>query len=193
LIAAVAVPPCAYCRAPRAVACLPRRAILSTGHAIAARQSLEVCAQSRCGQMKKAGLADLRTSNGLPSASEPETEADRTPRESLLACMNANREPSNQSFEIDREAAVCSADRRFFLHHDRAVSIEQGRPDGVPTPIVPEMACLRRSCPTMYWIYHRFVFASVITSSGVGGLGGWKDRQIGVRIFPGFPDPSVAK
>jgi len=43
--------------------------------------------------MKKVGLADWRTSNGLPSASDPETEADRTPRESLLACMTANREP----------------------------------------------------------------------------------------------------
>jgi len=65
--------------------------------------------------MKKVGLADWRTSNGLPSASDPETEADRTPRESSLACMTANREPSNQSFEIDREATVCFASRRFFL------------------------------------------------------------------------------
>jgi hypothetical protein len=29
--------------------------------------------------------------------------------------MSANREPSNQSFEVDREATVCSASRRFFL------------------------------------------------------------------------------
>src|SRR5262249_22897796 len=64
--------------------------------------------------MKKAGLADRRISNGLPSASDPETEADRTPRGSLLACMTANREPSNQSFEIDREATVCTASRRFL-------------------------------------------------------------------------------
>jgi hypothetical protein len=48
------------------------------------------------------------------SASEPETEVDRTPRESLLACMTANSEPSNQSFEIDREATVCTASRRFL-------------------------------------------------------------------------------
>jgi hypothetical protein len=34
----------------------------------------------------------VRTSRGLPSASDPETEADRTPRESLLACMTANRD-----------------------------------------------------------------------------------------------------
>jgi hypothetical protein len=40
--------------------------------------------------MKKVGLADWQTSNGLPSASDPGTEADRTPRESLLAFMNAN-------------------------------------------------------------------------------------------------------
>jgi hypothetical protein len=65
--------------------------------------------------MKKVGLADWQTSNGLPSASDPETEADRTPRESSLACMTANREPSNQSFEVDREATVCLASRRFFL------------------------------------------------------------------------------
>jgi hypothetical protein len=44
----------------------------------------------------------------FPPQSDPETEADRTPRESLLACMTANREPSNQSFEIDREATVCN-------------------------------------------------------------------------------------
>jgi hypothetical protein len=31
-----------------------------------------------------------------------------------LACMTANREPSNQSFEIDREATVCTASRRFL-------------------------------------------------------------------------------
>jgi hypothetical protein len=43
-----------------------------------------------CGQMKKVGLADWRTSNGLPSASDPETEADRTPRGSLLVFMTAN-------------------------------------------------------------------------------------------------------
>jgi hypothetical protein len=65
--------------------------------------------------MKKVGLAGWQTSNGLPSASDPETEADRTPRESLLACMTANHEPSNQSFEIDREATVCTASRRFFM------------------------------------------------------------------------------
>jgi hypothetical protein len=64
--------------------------------------------------MKKVGLADWRTSNGLPSASDPETEAERTPRGSLLACMTANREPSNQSFETDREATVCTASRRFL-------------------------------------------------------------------------------
>jgi hypothetical protein len=29
--------------------------------------------------------------------------------------MTANREPSNQSFETDREATVCTANRRFLL------------------------------------------------------------------------------
>jgi hypothetical protein len=28
--------------------------------------------------------------------------------------MTANREPSNQSFETDREATVCTASRRFL-------------------------------------------------------------------------------
>src|SRR5262249_41798832 len=46
---------------------------------------------------------------------DPETESDRTPRGSLLAFMNASREPSNQSFEVDREATVCFASRRFFM------------------------------------------------------------------------------
>jgi hypothetical protein len=32
-----------------------------------------------------------------------------------LAFMSANREPSNQSFDVDREATVCLANRRFFL------------------------------------------------------------------------------
>ena len=29
--------------------------------------------------------------------------------------MSANREPSNQSFEVDREATVCLANRRFLF------------------------------------------------------------------------------
>jgi hypothetical protein len=74
--------------------------------------------------MKKVGLADWRTSNGLPSASDPETEADRTPRES---CMTANREPSNQSFEVDREATVCTASRRFFIAIGRCPALSGGR------------------------------------------------------------------
>jgi len=35
----------------------------------------------------------------------------------LLACMTANCEPSNQSFETDREATVCTASRRFLPLH----------------------------------------------------------------------------
>jgi hypothetical protein len=56
-------------------------------------------------------LADFKWSS---LRNDPETDADRTPRESSLACMTANREPSNQSFEIGREATVCTASRRFL-------------------------------------------------------------------------------
>jgi len=98
----------------RSVTRLQRQAILSTGTGYTSRQSLEMVPTIISGQMKKVGLADWRTSSGLPSASDPETEADRTPRESWLAGMTANREPSNRSFEIDREATGCTANRRFL-------------------------------------------------------------------------------
>jgi hypothetical protein len=39
--------------------------------------------------------------------------------------MSTNREPSNQSFEVDREATVCSANRRFFLTCRRTVLVRQ--------------------------------------------------------------------
>jgi hypothetical protein len=39
--------------------------------------------------------------------------------------MSTNREPSNQSFEVDREAAVCSANRRFFLTSRRTGLVRQ--------------------------------------------------------------------
>src|SRR5262245_20351139 len=55
-------------------------------------------------------FGDPRSSKGPSHRSAPETEADRTPRESLLAGMIANREPSNQSFETDREATVCTSE-----------------------------------------------------------------------------------
>ena len=71
--------------------------------------------------MKKVGLADLRTSNGLPSASDPETEAERTPRGSLLACMTANREPSNQGFEL-------TGRRRFALRAVASCRLGARRP-----------------------------------------------------------------
>jgi hypothetical protein len=65
--------------------------------------------------MKKVGLADWRTSNGLPSASNPETEVDRTPRGSLIGVHDRQVvSRSNQSFETDREATVCTASRRFL-------------------------------------------------------------------------------
>jgi len=69
---------------------LQRQAILSTETGYTSRQSLEMVPTIKCGQMKKVGLADQRTSNGLPSASDPETEADRAPRGSSLAVMTAN-------------------------------------------------------------------------------------------------------
>jgi hypothetical protein len=64
--------------------------------------------------MKKSRFGDWQLQKAFPPHLPPETEADRTPRGSLLACMTANREPSNQSFEVDREATVCTASRRFL-------------------------------------------------------------------------------
>jgi hypothetical protein len=64
--------------------------------------------------MKKVGLADWQTSNGLPSASDPETEADRTPRESLLACMTANREPRLIKALKRQGGDGLGTSRRFF-------------------------------------------------------------------------------
>src|SRR5215469_8916225 len=70
--------------------------------------------QSERDQMKKVGLAGWQTSNGLPSASDPETEADRTPRGSLLACMTANREPRLIKALKRQEGDGLAASRRFF-------------------------------------------------------------------------------
>jgi hypothetical protein len=74
------------------VAPLQRQANLSTQTqtGYTSRQSPEMVPTIKCGQMKKVGLADQRTSNDLPSASDPETEADRAPRGSSLAVMTAN-------------------------------------------------------------------------------------------------------
>src|SRR5215467_9366812 len=58
--------------------------------------------------MKKSRFGDWRTPKGLPTASAPETEADRTPRGSLLACMTASREQSNRGLEL-------TGRRRFAL------------------------------------------------------------------------------
>jgi hypothetical protein len=68
-----------------------------------------------CGQMKKVSLATGELQKAFPPICPAERQADRTPRGSLLAFMSANREPSNQSFEVDREATVCLANRRFFF------------------------------------------------------------------------------
>src|SRR5262249_62312075 len=48
-------------------------------------------------ESQSGGLANFKWSS---LRSDPETVTDRTPRESLLACMTANHEPSNQSFAI---------------------------------------------------------------------------------------------
>src|SRR5262249_2821760 len=77
--------------------------------------------------MKKAGLATRDLLKGLPTASAPETEADRTPRESLLARMIANGEPSNQSFETDREATVCTSEPSLLAVLRRQVSERRKR------------------------------------------------------------------
>ena len=65
--------------------------------------------------MKKAGLATGELQKAFPP-DLPRRTGKQIGRqgESLLACMTANREPSNQSFEIDREATVCTASRRFL-------------------------------------------------------------------------------
>jgi hypothetical protein len=39
--------------------------------------------------------------------------------------MTASREPSNQSFEFDREATVCFASRRFFLMVSCAIDLRK--------------------------------------------------------------------
>src|SRR5215831_5712601 len=75
--------------------------------------------------MKKSRFGDWRTPKAFPPHLPPETEADRTPRGSLLACMTASCEPSNQSFEVDREATVCYASRRFFLITPCAIGLSK--------------------------------------------------------------------
>ena len=91
---------------------LQHQAILSTGTGYTSRRSLEMVPTMAVRPDEESRSGGLQ--EGLPSASDPETEADRTPRGSLLACMTANREPSNQSFETDGEATVCTASRRFL-------------------------------------------------------------------------------
>jgi len=75
--------------------------------------------QLPCDQMKKVGLADWRTSNGLPSASDPETEADRTPRGSLLACMTAQWWATSIKALKRQGGDGLAASRRFFRSADR--------------------------------------------------------------------------
>jgi hypothetical protein len=81
-------------------------------------------------------FGDWRTPKGLPSGSDPQNGKQiRRQGESLLACMTASREPSNQSFEIDREAAVCSANRRFFLIISCAIGLSDNLADRSITQI----------------------------------------------------------
>src|SRR5262245_56099778 len=65
--------------------------------------------------MKKAGLATGELQKAFPPICPAERSVDRTPKGITLACMTASREPSNQSFEVDREATVCFASRRFLF------------------------------------------------------------------------------
>src|SRR5215472_10405155 len=57
---------------------------------------------------EKPVLATGELQKAFPPHLPPETEADRTPRGSLLACMTASREQSNQGFEL-------TGRRRFAL------------------------------------------------------------------------------
>jgi hypothetical protein len=67
-----------------------------------------------------ARLADWRNPKGLPS-DLPRKTVSRWDAKGIIvgvsACMTASREQSNQSFEIDRGATVCLANRRFFFNN----------------------------------------------------------------------------
>ena len=58
--------------------------------------------------MKKSRFGDWQLQKAFPPHLPPETEADRTPRGSLLACMTASREQSNRGLEL-------TGRRRFAL------------------------------------------------------------------------------
>ena len=58
---------------------------------------------------------DWRTPKGLPSDLPRRTVSRSDAKGIIVGVHAANREPSNQSFEVDREATVCLANRRFFL------------------------------------------------------------------------------
>jgi hypothetical protein len=77
--------------------------------------SKEWCPQLQRGQLKKVCLADTRTSNGLPSASIPETEADRTPRESLFGEHDRHSLSGLlKALKLTGRRRFCLAGRRFF-------------------------------------------------------------------------------
>jgi hypothetical protein len=70
---------------------LQRQAILSTGTGYTSRQSIEMVPTIISGQMKKVGLADWQTSNGHPSASDPETRSDA--KGIIVGSHDRQREP----------------------------------------------------------------------------------------------------
>ena len=75
--------------------------------------------------MKKSRFGDWQLQKAFPPHLLPETEADRTPRGSLLVCMTASREPSNQSFETDREATGCTSEPSLLFRIPRSdLSVE---------------------------------------------------------------------
>jgi hypothetical protein len=95
---------------------------------------------------------------------------DRRPSD-VPAFMAANREQSNQGFDIDREATVGSANRRFFLHDRHLISTSkvahcntlckvEASPDGVPPLIARDDALdlssfLRYQCD--YFLRRRWI------------------------------------
>src|SRR5262249_38372740 len=76
------------------------------------------------GQRRKPVWRDSRTPEGLPQLCAGNGLTEFEARGSLLACMTASREPSNQSFEFDREAAVCSGNRRYFFIVPYAIDLK---------------------------------------------------------------------
>jgi hypothetical protein len=117
------------------VASLPREVILSTGTVVPPGHFGKIVPTIAMRPEEESRFGDWRTPKGLPSGSAPQNGKQIGRQgESLLACMTASREPSNQSFEVDREAAVCSANRRFLLFAPILVGAPQHIDAGSPSP-----------------------------------------------------------